>query len=544
MQENRSNYFPFLIIGSGVAGLALADELSNIDSTCIITKQSLKESATSYAQGGIAAALGEMDLPERHLRDTLEAGAGLCDEQAVKILCYEGIKRTQAIIEGGMPFTKDPEGKLHMVREAGHSDSRILHVNDQTGKTVVDFLYKKVSDKKNITIFENTIAVDLITEYQIEKDQKASQCYGAYAMDTRTEEIKTFFADYICLATGGVGQVYSVTTNPKVCTGDGIAMAYRAGCRIRNMEFIQFHPTTLYSDRNPAFLITEALRGFEATLTLQSGKKFMAKYHPKEELAPRDIVARAIDFELKKTGEKFVYLNAYHKEESEIKKFFPTIYNKLLKDFKLDITKQPVPVAPAAHYLCGGILVDLNSRSDLDFLYALGECASTGVHGANRLASNSILEALVFAHRAMASIQNDFSQGKHKPKKKKYPHIPEWNELNTKTATERVIISHDNEEIKEIMQDYVGIVRSNLKLSRAIKRIDIIYEEIIQYYCQVKLSQELIELRNIAVTAQLIIRSALKRKESRGLHYNIDYPENRETSREDTIIIPKISKFL
>ena len=526
-----------------MAGLSLADELSDIDNVCIITKEALKDSATSYAQGGIAAALGEMDLPEQHFQDTLQAGAGLCDEDAVRILCHEGVECIHAIIEGGMPFTKDREGKLHMGREAGHSESRVLHVDDQTGKAIVKFLFKKILEKKNIIIYENTIAIDLITEHHINKNKKASKCYGVYTLDSQTGEIKTFLADYICLATGGIGQVYSVTTNPEVSTGDGIAMAYRAGCRVRNMEFTQFHPTALYYTHNPAFLLTEALRGFGATLTLQGGERFMPKHHPKAELAPRDIVARTIDLELKKTGEKFVYLNVFHKAESEIRRFFPSIYHKLQNDFKLDITKEPIPVAPAAHYLCGGIMVDLGSRSDLDFLYAMGECASTGVHGANRLASNSILEALVFSNRAAISIQNDFSQGRHKQKQEMFSCIPQWDELNTKAVSERVMISHDSEAIKKIMQDYVGIVRSNLKLRRAIKHIDIIYEEIIQFYYKAKLSQELIELRNIAATAHLVIRSALQRKESRGLHYNIDYPENRETSRKDTIIIPKISKF-
>ena len=532
-----------MIVGSGVAGLSLANRVCEFGSVCVVTKANQRESATLYAQGGIAAGLGKMSLKKNHLEDTLIAGAGLCDESAVQILCHEGPERIQEMIQMGMEFTLDQKGKLDLNREGGHRENRVLHVDDYTGRALVDFFLALVSDKKNIEFYERCFAIDLITEHQINRERKAwgersNRCYGVYVLDTLEKKIFPVIADYVCLATGGAGQVYPITTNPLVSSGDGIAMAYRAGCRVRNMEFIQFHPTALFSDVTPAFLLTEALRGAGACLRLPNGERFMQNHHPNAELAPRDIVARAIDTELKKSGSKHLYLDITHKKADEIKKKFPVIYKKLQDDFKLDITQEQIPIAPAAHYLCGGIMVDTRGRTDISFLYALGENASTGVHGGNRLASNSLLEALVFSKRAAESMLQRFHDKEHTIKTSELSNIPDWHEKKEQFFYTNLMLQHDKEEIQKIMWDYVGIVRSNMKLKRALKRIDIIYEEINAFYRKVRPSQRMVELRNIATVSQLIIRSALKREESRGLHYNIDYPENRDTSRSDTIITP------
>ena len=536
-----------MIIGSGVAGLSLADQVCEFGSVCVVTKANQRESATLYAQGGIAAGLGKMSLKKNHLEDTLIAGAGLCDESAVQILCHEGPERIQELIQMGMEFTLDQKGKLDLSREGGHRENRVLHVDDYTGRALVDFFLALVSNKKNIKFYERCFAIDLITEHQVDlppnheqklTGKRSNRCYGVYVLDTLEKKIFPVIADYVCLATGGAGQVYPITTNPLISSGDGIAMAYRAGCRVRNMEFIQFHPTALFSDITPAFLLTEALRGAGACLRLPNGERFMQHYHPNAELASRDIVARAIDTELKKSGIKHLYLDITHKKAEEVKKKFPVIHKKLHDDFKLDITQEQIPIAPAAHYLCGGIMVDTQGRTDISFLYALGENASTGVHGGNRLASNSLLEALVFSKRAAESILQRFRHKEHKIKTSALSKIPDWDEKKEQFFYTNVMIQHDKEEIQKIMWDYVGIVRSNMKLKRALKRIDIIYEEINAFYRKVRPSQRMVELRNIATVSQLIIRSALKRKESRGLHYNIDYPENRDTSRSDTIITP------
>ncbi len=541
--KHPKKHYNFLIIGSGIAGLSVANQLSNLGDVCLLTKDNQRESATLYAQGGIAITLDKMNVTKNHLEDTLIAGAGLCDKDSVEILCHEGPDRIQEMIKMGMKFTKNKEGKFDLNREGGHRENRVLHVEDYTGRAIVDFLLKITSAKKNIELYEQYFVIDLITKQQINVNSKIKKkldnhCYGVYLLDIFQKKIFSVTADYICLATGGGGQVYPITTNPLISSGDGIAMAYRAGCRVRNMEFIQFHPTALFTDITPSFLLTEALRGFGAYLRLPNGVRFMEKYHPDKELAPRDIVARAIDTEIKKLDIKYVYLDVTHKDAKKIKNKFPMIYKRLYDDFKLDLTQEQIPVAPAAHYLCGGIMVNTYGQTDISFLYALGENASTGVHGGNRLASNSLLEALVFSHRISQAIHKSFSNGQHLEKKDNYLKIFHHNEQKKNIFDKNIINQYDRKKIQKIMWNYVGIIRSNIKLNQALKHINIIYEKINSFYKKTELNQEIVELKNIATVAQLIIRSALKRKESRGLHYSIDYPENRNTSRADTIITP------
>ncbi len=536
--------YDFLVIGTGIAGLYFSLEASRLGSVLMISKGAIEAGATPLAQGGVAASLSPSDSPEEHLKDTLEAGAGLCDPESVKVLVYEGVECIRDLISKGMNFTLNDTGSLDLGQEGGHSRPRIIHSKDHTGQDIHTLLVRLVRENPAIEVLENHYAIDLITEHHVsDPPQHPEQCYGAYALNTQTNTVSTILAGYTCLATGGAGRIYPYTTNPAVSTGDGIAMAYRAGCRIRNMEFIQFHPTALYTEKTGrAFLISEAVRGMGAKLTLIDGSTFMENYHPKAELAPRDIVARAIDTEIKKSGDPYVLLNTPALGAERIQKELPLIYRTLLEEHQIDMTKQAVPVVPAAHYICGGILTDLHARTDLKRLFAIGETASTGVHGANRLASNSLLESLVFARCAVQSIES--GQGSQTKTNNSPPpppeKVPEWKTIGEETFQSWGVYNYHLNELRHTMWDYIGIVRSTDRLNRALKKIDIIYEEVRELYKRVKLNSKILDLRNMALTAQLVIRSAVRRKESRGLHFMSDYPENRNASRQDTILQPSL----
>ena len=529
-----------LIIGSGIAGLFAATEISKFADVIVVTKKDKDESNTNYAQGGIASVIDPNDSFEKHIEDTLKAGAYLCKKNIVKILVTEGPDRIKDLIDIGTEFTKK-NGKLDLAKEGGHSMARIVHAKDLTGKEIERALIAKLNSIKNVKIIENTLAIDLITEHNIRKLKNEPldnrNCWGAYVLDCNSQEIIKIAAKVTILATGGLGQVYLHTTNPSIATGDGFAMAYRAGAKIGNMEFIQFHPTSLYTSngndnyQTPSFLISEAVRGFGGILRTKDGKEFMAKYDSRKELAPRDIVARAIDNELKVRGDEFVYLDITHKNKENILEHFPNIYNECLKK-GIDISKDYVPVVPAAHYACGGVAVDEYAKTSLKGLYACGEVSMTGVHGANRLASNSLLEAVVFAHRAAIDIKTYMKTNIYS-----FPDIPDWDELGALTYDERILISHSIKEVRQIMWDYVGIVRSNQRLERAARRIHNIFIETEDLYKKTKISEDILELRNIVACAHMIIKSAKMRKESRGLHYTLDYPNQlSEHKIKDTIL--------
>ncbi|MES0491754.1 MAG: L-aspartate oxidase [Leptospirales bacterium] len=527
-----------LVIGSGIAGLyfsLLASKLNKDSKITIVTKDKVTEGATRFAQGGVAASLSPSDSPEKHLMDTLEAGAGLCDSEAVRVLVYEGVDRIKELINMGMEFTKNPLGELDLGMEGGHTEKRIVHAKDHTGSDLHQFLLNQVQQNSNITILENHFAIDIITEHHLPTPSKPQKAFGAYVINEKTQNIETIQAKSTCLATGGAGRVYRYTTNPRVSTGDGIAMGYRAGCRVRNMEFIQFHPTALYSDRDQSFLISEAVRGSGAFLLLKNGERFLYDYDPRAELAPRDVVARAIDSELKKSGDECVFLDVTHLGAEKIQSDFPLIYKTLLTEFNIDMTKERIPVVPAAHYTCGGLWTDLDGKTDLTNLYAVGETASTGVHGANRLASNSLLESLVFTYRAVEDLKKNINSNE-----KTDMQLPLWNNTGAVNFDERGIMKYNRDELRKIMWNYIGITRSKNRLNRALRIIDIIYEEVRDLYNTSKLNRDILELRNMALICQLIVRSALSRHESRGLHYMSDYKENRKTSRKDTILRPSI----
>jgi L-aspartate oxidase len=522
----------FLIIGSGVTGLFLALKISKFGSVTIVTKKSDYESNTNYAQGGIAGVFSDSDHVEMHIQDTLVAGAGLCDEEAVRVLVEEGPLRVKELLDIGVPFNRDADGNLDLGREGGHRENRIVHAHDRTGREIENSLLTAVKNTANIKILENHACVDLLTRHQIKNgDNLPLQCYGAYILDTEVGEITPLVAKRTILATGGAGQVYMHSTNPSIATGDGVACAYRAGAKVKNMEFYQFHPTSLYHEQGNSFLISEAVRGEGGILRDHTGKAFMVDYHEMKDLAPRDIVARAIDNEMKKSGLPHVYLDITHKPADFISSHFPSIYEKCLQ-LGIDITTQPIPVVPAAHYMCGGVETDLYGRTNIEYLYAAGEVSCTGVHGGNRLASNSLLECLVFSDRIAQDIQKS-GKIEFAPECKL---IPNWDKEGTKNAEEWVLVSHDLHEIKALMSDYVGIVRSDMRLLRASRRIQLIREEVKDYYNRTTVTLGLLELRNLALIADLIVRSALLRKESRGLHFSTDYPENRNPSREDTIL--------
>lgn len=525
-----------LIVGSGIAGLFAAIRISAFADVILVTKKEKNESNTNYAQGGIAAVISGDDSFEKHIEDTLIAGAGLCNEEAVRELVKEGPDCISELIQLGTRFTSENE-RLHLLREGGHSKNRIVHALDLTGKEIERALIEKVNSISNIRLLENCFAIDLITEHNLKKYKhspiNSRHCWGAYIHDSVKNEVIKIISKVTILATGGVGQVYLHTTNPSIATGDGIAMAYRAGAKVGNLEFIQFHPTSFYQEHRGetkhSFLISEAVRGFGGILKNTSGEEFMPKYDERRELAPRDIVARAIDNELKKRGDDYVFLDITHKSAREIIEHFPNIYEHCLKN-NVDITKQPIPVVPAAHYICGGVVVDRNGCTSLDGLLAVGEVAMTGVHGANRLASNSLLEAVVYARRASEYLRITLSE-------KSFTNfsIPDWDDKGTLTADEKILITHSQKELKQLMWDYVGIVRSDLRLLFAGRRVHNLFTEVEEFYKKTKIFDSLLELRNLITCSYLIIKCARLRQESRGLHYTIDYPFTSETPK-DTVI--------
>ncbi len=529
--------FDFLVLGSGIAGLFYALKVSAHGRVAIVTKKDRAESNTNYAQGGIAAVTSKEDSFELHVRDTLEAGAGLCREASVRAIVEEGPARIAELIELGIQFSEREiprsrgERELDLGREGGHSKRRILHAKDITGREIERALLAAVAQRGNIEIYENHIAIDLITSEKLGYVGE-NRCLGAYVLDKKNNQVETFAASVITLATGGCGKVYLYTTNPDIATGDGVAMAYRAGAAVANMEFVQFHPTCLYHPRAKSFLISEAVRGEGGVLKSIAGVEFMDAHHPLKSLAPRDIVARAIDSEMKRSGAEHVLLDITHKPARFIIERFPNIYQTCL-GYGIDITKEPIPVVPAAHYQCGGVVTDLDGRTEIPGLFAIGEVACTGLHGANRLASNSLLEAVVCAHRASHSalpVHNSFSGGGRIPSSALSDApaiaIPAWHSGNAHNPDELVVVSHNWDEIRRAMWDYVGIVRTNKRLLRAQKRIANLQEEIQEYYWDFIVTADLLELRNIATVAQLIVGCALRRPESRGLNYNLDYPED------------------
>ena len=509
-----------LIIGSGAAGLSLALKLADYASVAVLSKEVLTEGATLYAQGGVSAVLDEHDSIESHVEDTLKAGAGLCDPEVVRLVVEHAQESISWLVKLGVDFTRaenqsDKDSPFHLHKEGGHSHRRIIHAADATGKAIETTLESKVRAHLNIDLYEHHIAVDLITSRKLSKP--GNRCIGAYVLDLIDNEVQVFRARNVVLATGGAGKAYLYTSNPDSCTGDGIAMAWRVGCRIANMEFIQFHPTCLFHPLAKSFLISEALRGEGAKLILANGDQFMHRYDQREELAPRDVVARAIDHEMKRLGEDCVYLDITHKTKDFIKQHFPTIYTRCL-DLGIDITTNPIPVVPAAHYTCGGVMINRDGQTDIPGLYAIGEVSCSGLHGANRMASNSLLECVVFAHAAYKDIRQSLAAIKMPGK------LPEWDESRVTDSDEEVVVSHNWEEIRRFMWDYVGIVRTTKRLQRAQHRIQLLQTEITDYYGNFRISKDLVELRNLAVVAELIIESALKRKESRGLHYTTDFP--------------------
>jgi L-aspartate oxidase len=515
--------FDVLIIGSGLAGQAAALRLAGHCRVALISKRRLEDSASGQAQGGIAAVLDSQDSIEEHIHDTLVAGAWLNDRKATRHVVENGRRAIEWLIEQGVPFTQDADG-YHLTREGGHSARRIIHVADATGSAVQDTLTPKVRAASNITVLENHIAIDLITADKLGSSNK--RCLGAYVLDTENDKVITISAASTLIAAGGAGKVYLYTTNPDTSTGDGIAMAWRAGCRVANMEFIQFHPTCLYHPKAKSFLISEAVRGEGGLLKLPDGSRFMPEHDQRAELAPRDIVARAIDFERKKRGLDCVFLDISHKGETFIRQHFPTIHARCL-ELGIDIAREPIPVVPAAHYSCGGVVCDRRGRTDVDGLYVAGEASCTGLHGANRLASNSLLECLVFAEAAV----NDILTLRPTP----LPALPEWDESRVTDADEEVVISHNWDELRRFMWDYVGIVRTNKRLKRALRRVRLLKREIHEFYSHFRVSHDLIELRNLVLTAELIIRCAIRRHESRGLHYSLDYPETAEKIRNTVL---------
>jgi L-aspartate oxidase len=527
--------FDFLILGSGIAGLSFALKVAPHGRVAIVTKKDRAESNTNYAQGGIASVTSKEDSFELHVRDTLEAGAGLCQESVVRAIVEEGPARIHELIELGMKFSErdapseDGGRELDLGREGGHSKRRILHAKDVTGREVERALLNAVSRQPNIEVFENHIAIDLITSQKLGYVGE-NRCLGAYVFDKPGNRVETFSAPATLLATGGCGKVYLYTTNPDIATGDGVAMAYRAGARIANMEFVQFHPTCLYHPKAKSFLISEAVRGEGGVLKTLAGREFMDAYHPLQSLAPRDIVARAIDSEMKKSGAEHVWLDITHKPAPFIIERFPNIYQTCL-GYGIDITKEPIPVVPAAHYQCGGVLTGVDGGTDIAGLYAVGEVACTGLHGANRLASNSLLEALVCAHRAAEKIIRQPSAAIANIS------IPPWQSGHATNADELVVVSHNWDEIRRLMWDYVGIVRTNKRLQRAQKRLANLQQEIQEYYWNFIVTADLLELRNIATVAELIVRCALMRPESRGLNYNLDFPAaNPDWAQRDSVV--------
>lgn len=532
MTHNTLKQFDVLIIGSGAAGLSLALRLPDSAQIAVIAKRELSEGNTYYAQGGISAVLDVEDSVDSHVKDTLIAGAGLCDEETVRLVVEKGPENIQWLLDEGVDFTRDtPAGSgYHLTREGGHSHRRVIHAADATGQEVESRLESQVKARANIHLFENHNAIDLIMGAK--HGIPDNPCLGAYVLNKQTNSVTTFVSKFTVLATGGASKVYLYTSNPDVSTGDGIAMAWRAGCRVANMEFIQFHPTCLYHPHAKSFLITEALRGEGGQLLLPDGTRFMPSFDERAELAPRDIVARAIDHEMKRIGADCVYLNISHKPADFIRSHFPNIYAKCL-EFGIDITKDPIPVVPAAHYTCGGVITDLKARTDVPNLFAIGETSYTGLHGANRMASNSLLECLVYAQQAAQEITTKL------PSTPGLPDVSPWDESRVTDSEEEVVVSHNWNELRHFMWDYVGIVRSNKRLERAKRRINLLRHEIKEYYSNFRVTNDLLELRNLVEVAYLIIHSAQHRKESRGLHFNTDFPlVDDRFQRVPTVLIP------
>ncbi len=522
--------FDFLVIGSGIAGLTFALEVAEHGKVAILCKKSLEITSTSWAQGGIAAVTEPDDDFSLHIHDTEVAGAGLCDRDSVEIVVKEGPDRVRELIARGAPFDKDEKNHFHLHREAGHSRRRIFHAADATGRAIQETLIKRVKEQSKISLFEGSNAIDLITTHKFNIERNLpNRVLGAYVL-MPSGAIEIFRADRVLLATGGAGKVYLYTSNPDVASGDGIAMAFRAGASVANMEFFQFHPTCLYHPEAKSFLITEAMRGEGAILKGLDGEPFMQNYHPDRELAPRDVVARAIDHQMKKYGWDHVWLDVTHLKEEFLKEHFPNIFVKCA-EFGIDISKNPIPVVPAAHYLCGGIVSDSVGRTDIANLYVAGECAHTGLHGANRLASNSLLEGLVFAYRAAhQAISKEIANIKDYD-------IPVWNPGSARDSDEEVIITQNWDEIRRLMWNYVGIVRTDKRLARALNRLELIQREIEEYYWNFKVTSDLIELRNLCLVATLVVKCAMMRKESRGLHFTLDYP-SLSTSPINSILTP------
>lgn len=527
---NTTHHFDVIIVGSGGAGLSLALSLPDHFNIAVLAKSTLTDASTFYAQGGVAAVLDETDSIEQHIDDTMIAGAQLCEIDAVKQTVEGGKPSVDFLLKHGVQFTLDEQEQLHLTREGGHSQRRIIHAADATGRAISTTLVERAQEKQNITIFENYIAIDLITSQKLGLKDQGNRALGLYALDEKTEKVHTFLAPSTALACGGAMKAYLYTSNPDIATGDGIAMAYRAGCRVANMEFNQFHPTCLYHPQARSFLITEAMRGEGAYLRLPDGERFMLRFDERAELAPRDIVARAIDYEIKRLGIRHVWLDISHKPAEFVKEHFPTLYARLL-ELGIDITTEMIPVVPAAHYTCGGVMVDENSQTDIEGLYAIGETSYTGLHGANRMASNSLLECFVYGMSAAKHIESQFNSDYSSPD------VPAWDDSQVMNPDEDVVILQNWDELRQTMWNYVGIVRTTKRLERALHRIEMLKREITEYYQDYQVSKNLIELRNLVLVSEMIVRCAMERKESRGLHFTLDYPELADELRK-TVLTP------
>lgn len=524
-----------VIVGAGAAGLTLALELADTHQVAILTKSDITEGSTLYAQGGVAAVLSSNDTVDSHINDTIEAGVELGNQDAIRFTVEHSKESIEWLLDQGVPFTRYGESEkyeYHLTKEGGHSHRRIIHSADATGQAISTTLIKNAISHPNIVFYPDRVAIDLVTTHKLGK-KGPNRAIGIYALNTNDDVIEVFHGKNIALACGGSSKVYLYTSNPDTASGDGIAMAWRAGCRVANMEFNQFHPTCLYDAKAKTFLISEAVRGEGGRLLLPDGTRFMPEFDKRAELAPRDVVARAIDHEMKRLGIKHVLLDISHKDENFIKEHFPTIYKRCL-EYGYDMTKGPIPVVPAAHYTCGGVMVDQYGATDLENLYAVGETAYTGLHGANRLASNSLLECIVYARSAAHHILQQ-----EPPEESIF--IPDWDESKVTDSDEDVVISHNWQELRRFMWDYVGIVRTNKRLLRAKHRVDLLRSEIHEFYSNYKVSNDLLELRNLAEVAELIIRSAMSRKESRGLHFTLDYP-NKLPTPEPTILTPEVDR--
>lgn len=530
---HTTHHFDVIIVGSGGAGLSLALSLPKTMNIAVLAKSELTEASTFYAQGGVAAVLDQTDSLEQHISDTMIAGSYLCEQDAVKQTVEGGKPSVDFLLKQGVQFTLDEQQQLHLTREGGHSQRRIIHAADATGRAISTTLVERARAQSNLQIFENYIAIDIITTQKLGQSGD-NRAIGLYALDEKTQQVHTFLAPFTALACGGAMKAYLYTSNPDIATGDGIAMAYRAGCRVANMEFNQFHPTCLYHPQARSFLITEAMRGEGAYLRLPDGERFMLRFDERAELAPRDVVARTIDHEIKRLGIRHVWLDITHKPAEFIIEHFPTLYARLM-ELGIDITKEMIPVVPAAHYTCGGVVVDEHSQTDIAGLYAIGETSYTGLHGANRMASNSLLECFVYGMAAAQDIESKFTQ------QYDLPTVPAWDDSQVIDPDEDVVILQNWDELRQTMWNYVGIVRSTKRLQRALHRIEMLKKEIAEYYQDYQVSKNLIELRNLVLVSEMIVRCALARKESRGLHYTLDYPELSNELRKTVLNPPNFS---